>query len=394
MRILILTQSYPPVLGGLQTVTHVLASRLQARGHSVLVVTNHYPRALARYEKREGVELRRWLFLHPPADYVSSKRLDLLLASCWYFPRTLNRLRALISHFGPDVVNLQFPDTLVPYVLKLGESRTFRLVVSLHGDEVERWRRAEPGVSRARTRFRRILQECDAVTACSRYLLDRATDLEPSVPSKGRVIHNGIDARRFATSDSCNSERRYILLLGRLTRKKGFDLLLDAFARLADRSDLDLVVAGEGEEEPTLREQARLLQIADRVRFFGRASATEVVSLLRGAQFLVVPSREEPFGIVALEALAAGTPVLVTSVGGLPELVDATSRDDRASPDEEPSEDASIQIVEPTVDAIGRGLANWYAHPPAPLDESRRKHILSSFDWGIVVTGYEEVYGV
>ena len=116
--------------------------------------------------------------------------------------------------------------------------------------------------------------------------------------------------------------------------------------------------------------------------------------MLRGAQFLVVPSREEPFGIVALEALAAGTPVLVTSVGGLPELVDATSRDDRASPDEEPSEDASIQIVEPTVDAIGRGLANWYAHPPAPLDESRRKHILSSFDWGIVVTGYEEVYGV
>src|SRR5262249_6683038 len=116
--------------------------------------------------------------------------------------------------------------------------------------------------------------------------------------------------------------RSYILAFGRLIYKKGFDLLLTAFAQIAPRyQEVDLILAGEGEERDALRAQAQQSGLEGRVHFFGRATPEEVVRLLNGCLFVAVPSRIEPFGIVALEALAAGKRVLATRVGGLGELL-------------------------------------------------------------------------
>src|SRR3954451_16666140 len=95
MRILLLSNSYPPVLGGLQTVAHAVARHLVGRGHQVQVVTNRYPRSLPEYEVIDGVPVHRWLFLTPRWTTLRQGRADLLLASLYCYPSTRRRLVSL-----------------------------------------------------------------------------------------------------------------------------------------------------------------------------------------------------------------------------------------------------------------------------------------------------------
>jgi glycogen(starch) synthase len=305
----------------------------------------------------------------------------------YYYPATLRYARRLLGAFRPDVVNVHFPDAQIPFVLRMRRERNFRLIVSLHGHEILRWFEATHGpCDRARQQLVTVLKEADAVTACSRYLLDRAIELEPAVADKGHAIHNGIDLERFADKTPFAHGRPYVLAFGRLTYKKGFDLLLRAFARAAsDRPGVDLVVAGDGEERAALETLAGDRDLAGRVLFTGRASPVEVVKLLNGCLLVVVPSRTEPFGIAALEALAAGKPVLATRVGGLPEFLgDGASLETGAR----------TMLVEPTVEGLTQGLRRWLALPREL--ESRRepdRAWLSCHTWAGVAGKYLEVYG-
>jgi glycosyltransferase involved in cell wall biosynthesis len=383
MRVLLISSSYPPVLGGLQTVAHTLARYLTHRGHDVQVVTNRYPRSLPARQVLNGVPVYRWLFLTPDLGHLRESRPDLFLASLYFFPSTLFRLICLMRTFRPEIVNVHFPDAQVPFVHWLRRWFDFRLVVSLHGHEIERWFLDEPlsivhHPSSMLRRLRTILQEADAVTACSHYLLSKAIQLESSVAKKGHVIQNGIDPKRFKDKTPYPHPRPYILAYGRLTYKKGFDMLLDAFAQVArGHPGVDLIVAGDGQEREALQWQARGLEVDKRVLFFGRATPEEVVQLLNGCQFAVVPSRQEPFGIVALEALAAGKPVLATRVGGLPELLDGSVH----------------RLVEPTPDALAEGLVRWVQRRDKVkvLTERNREQVVK-YAWPQVVERYLEAY--
>jgi glycosyltransferase involved in cell wall biosynthesis len=223
--------------------------------------------------------------------------------------------------------------------------------------------------------LRAVLQEADAITACSRYLLDKAIQIEPAA-AKGRVIHNGVDLERFHDKTPYRHPRPYLLAFGRLTYKKGFDMLLDAFAQLTlEHQQVDIILAGAGEERQSLQAQVERLGLAERVHFFGRADACEVVRLLNGCRFVIVPSRQEPFGIAALEALAAGKPVLATCVGGLAELVQGPG----------------TRLVVPTAAALRDGLAQWLDRGPAS-DTIRAADRLEQHSWRHVVAQFEQMY--
>jgi glycogen(starch) synthase len=412
MRFLLLPSSYPPVLGGLQTVAHTLARNLIQRGHDVQVVTNRYPRSLPARQVLNGVPVYRWLFLMPDLDHLRERRPDMFLASLCFSPFTLFRLTRRMQNFRPEVVNVHFPDAQVPFVLWLRRWFDFRLVVSLHGHEIERWFLDEPlsivhrPLSMLR-RLRTILQEADGVTTCSRYLLNKAIQLEPSVAEKGRVIHNGIDPRRFKDKTSYPHPRPYILAYGRLTYKKGFDMLQSAFAQVArGHPGVDLIVAGDGQEREALQSQAHGLELDRRVHFFGRATPKEVVQLLNGCLFVVLPSREEPFGIVALEALAAGKPILATRVGGLPELLTEAGSpqtavhslplvdSDRWSADHEceaSNVESQTLLVEPSVAGLAKGLAKWLELAERSLLPASLSRALETYSWKQVVDLYEKV---
>ncbi len=341
MRVLLLPSSYPPVLGGVQTVSAALASHLSAQGHMVRVLTNRYPRNLPPSEVLDGVSIDRFLFLIPALSQLRARRPDLFLAALYYFPTVSRGLDQIMRDFKPDVINVHFPLPMNPFVLRLRRRYPFRLVVSLHGDDVLGFTRRTPAERRT---FVAILRAADRITVCSAYLLDQATQIEPSIAAKSEVVYNGVDLARFAEVPIYSARRRYILSYGRLTFQKGCDLLIDAFANVASQfPDIDLLLAGEGEERVKLELQAVDRGLTGRITFFGRATPAQVVELLNGAEFAVFPRRSEPFGIVALEAMAAGKAVLATRVGGLPEIL---------------AEPPNL-LVEPSHEALTGALTAW-----------------------------------
>ena len=389
--------AYEPVLGGLETTAHALARHLTAQGHETQVLTNRYPRSLNARETIDGISVHRNMFLQPTLAHLQNRRPDLWLASLYYCPATLSYARRLLSAFRPEVVNVHFPDAQIPFVLRMKRDRTFRLIVSLHGHEILRWfetidchcderpNSVAPG-NRARQQLGTVLKEADAVTACSKYLLDKAIELEPEVTAKGHVIHNGIDPERFVDKMAFAHSRRYLLAFGRLVYQKGFDLLLRAFALVAsDHPDVDLVIAGDGEQGLNLQMEAEELKLAARVFFTGRASPVEVVKLLNGCLFVVVSSRWEPYGITALEALAGGKPVLATRVGGLPEFLG-----DGANPETR----VRTMLVEPTVEGLSEGLRRWLElRREIEFRQEPDRAWLSCHAWAAVAGRYLEVYG-
>ena len=227
-------------------------------------------------------------------------------------------LRAILERLKPDVVNIHFPDWQVNLIPLIRSVSTSRVVVSLHGDEVMR---AVRGDDHQRDRLVAALVQADWVTACSGWLLKQLCPFAPEVAGKATVTWNGIDAERFDGVEGMPYERPYVLGFGRFVAKKGFDLLIDAFARIDGGADIDLVLVGSGPESDRLKQQAVDRGLSERVVFPGRAFEHEMSRWIQGAQLAVVPSYEEPFGIAALEVVAAGVPLVATRVGGMAEVM-------------------------------------------------------------------------
>ena len=314
MKVLLIAASYAPVRGGLQTIAQTLARSLSQRGHNVGLLTNRYPRTLAPYQILEGIPVRRWLFLRPELRHLSSLRLDLFLAGFLYLPLTLARMILLLRRERPDVVNLHFAGAPSLFVLLARAIIAFRLVVSLHGHDVE-------GLSERssfeQAVFRALLRRADVVTACSQYLLAEAIKFEPTVQQKGRTVQNGIDPLPII---AVSREKRGVIAVGRMFPQKGFDVFLRAHAATVNRPHVTLI--GDGPERKALERLAASLGMNGDITFSGQMDREAALAEMAGADVVVVPSRHESFGLVALEAMALGKPVVASRVGGLPEILE------------------------------------------------------------------------
>lgn len=310
--ILLIPSSYAPNIGGLQNVTGNLVHDLRQRGYKLTVVTQRFPRSLPATDTIDGVKVARLLFLTPRLGDLQRGRVDLFLASFFYFPLALFMLLRELARQKPDVVNLHFAGAPTLFILITHWLLHFRLIVSLHGDDIQ-------GLARRSTFERRVLQlilrRAEAVTACSKALLDEAAAFEPSIMRKARVIHNGIDLPPAQPVTPSNS----IFAVGRIVHKKGFDILLRALAQTAASR---LTLFGEGPERSHLQTLARELGLNGRAQLCGAKPSSEIWEGMAASCAVVIPSRQEPFGLVALEAMAMGRPVIAARVGGLPEVLE------------------------------------------------------------------------
>ena len=390
-KILIFSSSYNPVIGGVQTVTHNLAKQLLARGHEVRVVTNRYPIDLPSYETIEGVSVNRLLFLQPQIDHLRRGRFDLFAASLYLGPQSTWQLSRIVKRFRPDVVNVHFPDRKIESLLKLRTRFGFRLVVSLHGYDVQQFANGNGhsgNRSAALRRVRTLLSSADAVTAVSDDLLHTATYVEPAISVCARVIPNGVDLNRFAEATGYEHPRPYVLGVGRLMHKKGFDLLIDAFAQWQPAHKMELIIAGNGEELVPLQKRVQALGLGDRIHFFGEASPEQVAGLLKGSVGVAVPSRSETFGLAALEALAAGKPLLATKTGGLQEFLSDFVRN--GSDNGSGHSNSKIFLAEPTVESIAANLA-MLCKAGEKSNGERVCRIPEKYTWPGVAESYERV---
>jgi glycosyltransferase involved in cell wall biosynthesis len=225
--------------------------------------------------------------------------------------------------------------------------------------------------------LKRVLAAADQITACSRSTLEDAARFNgEEFGSRARVVYNGIGPEAFAFSPPRQNPRPYILAYGRLVRQKGFHVLLHAFKHAALR-DVDLLIAGEGPEREALSRLACSLGLADQAHFIGRAGRPGVQSLLQGALGVVVPSLREPMGIVTLETMAAGKPLLASCVDGIPEVA-PVGPGVRHFP---PGDAAELSV----------GLRWLVMEKPQLASESLRERA-RAFEWPKIVALYKEVY--
>jgi glycosyltransferase involved in cell wall biosynthesis len=177
-----------------------------------------------------------------------------------------------------------------------------------------------------------LAYEAWRVIACSHHMALEVRDFFHIPPEKIDVVPNGINPHRngyWTQLDLADCRSRYavsyrqvVFAIGRLVHEKGFHLLIEAIPYiLREFPDTQFVIAGRGPEAPSLSKQAASLGVVDQVQFPGFISNEDRDCLYRVADCAVFPSLYEPFGIVALEAMAAGCPVVVTEVGGLREVV-------------------------------------------------------------------------
>lgn len=325
------------MLGGLQEAVSQLAREFRAQGHEVMVITNRYPRELKKEEDIDGIPVKRILF---PGLYLSSLnpyRILKYIAGLMIGFVNFFRLVILLKRARPAVVNIHFLGSQASFAMLASKILGIKCVVSLHGDDVE----GLPLRSKVdRWLFRQVAIAADHVTACSAFLLDEAKKLVPEIGSKSTAIHNGIRPEEFQNVQPYNHTAPYIFAAGRFVHKKGFDLLLRAYKDIVNnRRRIDLILAGEGPENenlvslttdlgfsPVFKESLQRSFNDQRtevnsVIFWGRATRDEMKSLMKGCEVFVIPSRQEPFGIVALEAFAAGKKVVASKTGGLAEIV-------------------------------------------------------------------------
>ncbi len=321
MRILLIPARYLPHHGGLESVIHHLAHEFCQQGHTVRIVTSRYPRTLPAREEIDGVRITRLHFLLPDLKYLRKFRFGFWLAGLWYRFYTEQVLLHMINEFQPDIVNNHYLNEVSEFTGRClaGRSPAIPWVISLHGGDVD----GEPWLGRKnKARFSRMSQQASRLTACSHFLAAQAQTLEPALQGKIEVIHNGVDAQRFADARPYPADHPYILIVGQLVSHKGFDLLIEAFAQVAEKyPQVQLWIAGDGAQRRELVNLVREKGLVQQVQFFGKVDEATVASLMAGCLFVVMPSRREAFGIVALEGMAAGKAVLASPVGGLPEFL-------------------------------------------------------------------------
>lgn len=315
MRVALLPSAYVPLIGGVEELTRRLARQLVRAGDGVEVWTTRVDGA-PLVDEVDGVRVRRFAMPMPPA------RIGPLLR----FPAggvgTLAGLLRAVRSFRPDVLHVQCFSVNGAYATLLSRLTGVPLVITLQGETVmddhDIYRRA---VS-LRAALRLGLRRAAAVSGCSGFVVDDAVARFGLAPGAGRVVFNGADPFDHDPVPVPVPFERFVLCLGRVVAKKGFDLAVDAFPAVVERDPgVGLVIAGEGPFRPELEAQVHRLGLEERVHFTGALDRAQVEWAMRTAEVFVMPSRVEPFGIVALEAWRAGCPVVVSSVGGAPEFV-------------------------------------------------------------------------
>jgi len=316
MNVLLVVSQFYPHQGGVEVAVQNLGIALKEQGHRVIVAAARAPRTLSSSEAVRGLTVHRYYFGLPFSTLKST------LAFPFFSIKTLVALTRLIKSQKIEVLNFHFVDNAAWYVCALKFLTQVPLVVSLHGNDVQRF----PGESGlAQFILRRLLTAAEGVTVNSGYLLNEAEKVTGFDLGRAVVVGNGIHLEEFENVISYKIDKPYVLSLCRLVHKKGVDILVRAWKKALPKlpADLLLIIGGDGEERDNIVSLIGELGISERVQMVGLVKNDERLKLFKGAKLYVVPSRIEPFGIVVLEAMASGTPVLASNTGGIPSIITA-----------------------------------------------------------------------
>jgi glycogen(starch) synthase len=330
-RVLILSWEYPPVIeGGLARHVRKLAEALVRQGVTVDVLTRG--RAIAGETDGSGVEERGGVSIHRVREPRWPRDLDRFVA--WVEQMNEDMLAAGEALAGERPYDLiHGHDWLVARAAAaLAERLRVPYLTTIHATEHGRhqgWVADQPQ-AHIHAVERDMARRADGVIVCSYYMRGHVADIFDIDERRVAVIPNGVDPSELQPSGDLQALRRefaqqhekLVLLVGRLVYEKGFQLALDALPEVIERvGNVRFLVAGSGTHEAELKAQAERLGLMEHGTFLGWIGDDVLHSLYRIADLCVVPSIYEPFGLVALEAMASGCPCIVADTGGLREVV-------------------------------------------------------------------------
>lgn len=385
---------YPdPGSGGTGRYVYETARRLVDRGHRVSVVTRRRGDAAPRGTVA-GIDVHRY-----GIDIAGESAPTILPQLPGAARAVARRVEAASADGPPDLLSFQGPvtsalvDRAVPDAVP--RACTFH---SPWPTEYDIKARTDPDLSGLRRRLnvrareaveRRVLDAADRTYVLSEYMggqLERVYG-----PTETRVIPGGVDLDRFSPDagryDRIDADGPAFLTVRRLSERMGHRLLIDAFARVADdRPGAELYVAGDGPLRGELERRARERGVADRVTFLGYVPDGELPAVHASADVFALPTTElEGFGLATLEALASGTPVVGTAVGG---TVEALSGLDGRTP-------APTLVEKLTPEAFGDAMSAWTALSPSERDaagDRARAYVEENYGWEAVVDRLEASY--
>lgn len=298
----------------------------------------------------------------------------------------LLRMHALLRRERIAVVNVHYPTPEAWLFAALRRTRLYRgrLVLSVHGLDIRETLR-HPQRTRA---MRVIYSAADLVVACSNSLARDVPNLSPALASRTRAVHNGLDADfavagepRSVLAGALPAEYPTVLSVATFEPKKGLDVLVKAFATcLQSHPALRLRMIGQrrpnGCTFDEVMAQVATLGLTNRVTTATDVPNEQVLAAMASADVLVLPSRQEPFGLVLLEAGILGTPIVATDVDGIPEVV--------------PSDDYGLLVRADDPDAISKAILSILRDPA----EARRRaanmqrRVRNEFTWDAAASKY------
>ncbi|MDX2066557.1 MAG: glycosyltransferase family 4 protein [Fimbriimonadaceae bacterium] len=329
MRVMMLSWEYPPrIVGGISPHVYELSQELVKKGIEVHVVTKETPQAPAEEVESSGVHVHRVTLPAKPNDFLHE--IQLLNVA------TERRVRKLLEDWRPGGAPTLFH---AHDWLSLDSARTLKyeynlpMVATIHATEHGR----HGGIHNAVSRYIHdqefwLTYEAWRVIVCSEFMRGEVQRTFDCPVDKVDVIFNGVNASRFEFpwSDEerlayrrqfVRDDQRMVIYVGRFVREKGIQVLLNAVnAVLADEPNTKFVIVGGGNREK-FEGFVHWNGLQEHVHFTGFLSGRALHQLYRCADVAVFPSLYEPFGIVALEAMAAGAAVVSSDAGGLREVV-------------------------------------------------------------------------
>lgn len=387
MKICFVTTNFPRYLGDSEGTFIWEAARAVARhGHQVRVIAQHWPN-LPTHEWIEDIEVIRPRYWWPESGEVLRKEgggLPIVWRKSWLarfqmipfiFVHTLAVAR--YAH-DCDVIHTQWTLSAgAAWLSKVIHRRP--ILATLQGSDIFQVTRSRLGAWLTRV----VLQRCDRISALSQALAISTAAI--GIPlSAITITPNGVDLTKFVPPS--NSREPLILYVGSLIKRKGVVYLLEAMSEIAEVYPASrLMVVGDGPERPSLEKRVTDLGLTGRVTFAGPQSPTQVRQWMQRAKVFVLPSVEEGLGVVLLEALACGTPIVASRVGGIPDVV---------------TPDVGLLVPPANSDllvrAIGRLLSNdqeW-----AEMSKNARTRAEKHYDWHQIaaqfITIYQEIVGV
>ena len=387
MRILMLSWEYPPhVVGGLGRHVGALARNLAEQGHEVHVVTRSPADQTDIDEVQlDGVRVLR--VAEPPPVIPFDDLVPWVLA---FNNRVQAAAGRLLRERTFDVIHAH--DWLVAYAAAgLKQTWGVPVVATVHATEYGRHQGWLPGPMNKLIHQVEwwLTYEARRVITCSQYMRRQVEQVFMLPSEKLDVVPNGVAVRDFEVdSDAAREMRarltgprtRMVLFAGRLEYEKGVQTVLHALQRIrAQVGPTRFFVAGVGTYSQQLRREVRRLGLQRHVRFTGFLEDRELRLHYAAADVAVAPSIYEPFGLVAVEAMACGTPVVVGDTGGLREIVEGGSGLCFTPEDAGGLADALIRVLsdgELADDLAARGLAR----------------IRSRYDWGAVAAQTVDIY--